>query len=227
MSRNVACFFANNVRTITHSVLCVPKGVSADRVPSSTGVDVVFKVGCAHIIQRIRSLRSVPVHKRGVGREVVSSCSTPEAHVPVQGGRRFCRRGSVKVLALAVIATPPGVARLTLWQTVTGVARRALGGIVRWAIGPGGASSAGARADFCRTDTVPRGSRRRRFVLRTRARGPRWACAVAQVPASCARRALGVVVRWAIDPLGASSSRARACSQSARISSAREVPHIT
>ena len=48
------------------------------------------------------------------------------------------------------------------------------------------------------------------MVLRPRARGPRWACAVVQVPASCARRALGGIVRWAIGPLGAGSAGARA-----------------
>ena len=58
-------------------------------------------------------------------------------------------------------------------EKVTVLAGRTLGGIVRCACSSRGASSSRARADFCRTDTVARGSRRRRFVLRTRARGQR------------------------------------------------------
>ena len=45
---------------------------------------------------------------------------------------------------------------------------------MRWAIGPLGAGSAGARADLCRTDTVARVGWSHRLVLRNRvAHAPR------------------------------------------------------
>ena len=69
---------------------------------------------------------------------------------------------------------------------ISGIARAANVALVARACRSRRRRPVAARADFRRTDTVARGGRRRRLVLSIGACAPSEACAVAQVPASCA-----------------------------------------